>query len=1183
VRIGWEICRFELQQQLRSPFVFATLVVFFLIHFLAITSTGINLWAHPLANINSAYAIAVTETTLSIFGMLPVMVFVAKAILRDHETTTAELFFVKPIRAGNYVGGRLAAALVLSAVVGLAGMLGTLTGTLMPTLDPERVAPFSLQPFVFVFAAIVLPTLLIQSALFFSVAALTRSLAATVSVALAFLAANITLASYTLGSGSSASSKGLVLADHSAMLVVEATTRDWTVSELNSLLPIDLLLESRLVWLAIAIFAVGIVFARFRLELTSKRAAQKRQGEPEQDTRPCGVQPPIVCARPNAWHQFGSQLRIDMTYVLRSPLFLLILFLGVVSVLGEHDTRTSPLANVPLHPVTSIMLGFFRYGLIQLVLVIAIYYSGTLLHRERESGVAEIVGSTPAPDWLLPLSKVLTLCVLIAVLLAATMITSIAIQAASGYTNFELGLYFQSVFVHNGAYFWMLCVLAVFVQSLVANKWLGMLALLVLYVLLISLGPLGFDHVLYSFAIPYVVHSDINGFDQVGLQIESLLVYWACVCALLIMGACLVYPRGVRTSFMQRLRQTASFGNRRVAFSASVLVVCTVAAGGWIFYNTDVLNVYAAAAELDQRRAVYETTYGRYENQPSPSFSDIDMEVALFPAQGRMESKGRSLLRNNKRVPIEEFVISLSVIPKLEVVELVVIGATRKLSDVENGFYLYALNAPLLPGQTVPMTWHVRRANRGFANSDHDLELVRNGSYLSTLSVMPVPGFDETRKLTDNAVRRKLGLVAKAELPKLGDPSYLDNRALGIDGNAEIRVVLSTDHDQMAVAPGQLKREWSEHGRRYFEYVMERPIPPALAFTSGRYQVARDNWQNVPLEVYFDPKHAFNAQAMLTSAKLVLDYCSRNFSPYQFSQFRIVEYPRYRSAARAFPGMTAYSETAGFIADLKSMNGLDYATIHELSHMWWGAQASGAYMQGRELLNEGLAQYTTLLIFEKHADRTLLNSLIEMLQRGYLASRGEDGKLEQPLIKTDDQGYLSYDKGPLAVYALREVLGEEAVNRALRSYLSKFAFKPPPFPTSLDLVRELRAVAGPEHQEWITDLFERIVLYDLEVSEVSAQVNEGFEVILTVDARQLEASGNGEETEVPLRGWFDVAVFAAGKVDLAKAEPLYLQKHQLSSGANTITIKTRAKPGSVAVDPYRKMPDRRPENNVKAI
>jgi ABC-2 type transport system permease protein len=53
--------------------------------------------------------------------------------------------------------------------------------------------------------------------------------------------------------------------------------------------------------------------------------------------------------------------------------------------------------------------------------------------------------------------------------------------------------------------------------------------------------------------------------------------------------------------------------------------------------------------------------------------------------------------------------------------------------------------------------------------------------------------------------------------------------------------------------------------------------------------------------------------------------------------------------------------------------------------------------------------------------------------------------------------------------------------------LHDFAFKGPPYPTSLDLVRDLRAEAPADEQQLITDLFEKITLYDVKASHAVAK------------------------------------------------------------------------------------------------
>ena len=59
--------------------------------------------------------------------------------------------------------------------------------------------------------------------------------------------------------------------------------------------------------------------------------------------------------------------------------------------------------------------------------------------------------------------------------------------------------------------------------------------------------------------------------------------------------------------------------------------------------------------------------------------------------------------------------------------------------------------------------------------------------------------------------------------------------------------------------------------------------------------------------------------------------------------------------------------------------------------------------------------------------------------------------------------------------------------RALTSLLHRYGFKGPPYPHSIDLVEALRAEATTvKEQNLIIDLFERVILYDLEVTAPAA-------------------------------------------------------------------------------------------------
>jgi ABC-2 type transport system permease protein len=1196
-----EVIRFEIRYQLRSPFFLGALLLFALIHFLAITGTVIHLDISNQVAINSAYGILRSELVLFGFGILPIVAFVTTAITRDFEHATAPLVFVTPISPKNFVLGRFFGALIPALLIGLAGLLGALIGAFMPWLDQARIASFSLLPWAYVSLVVILPSTVVLCAIFFSVAALTRSFALTFAAAMAFFVATVFLnlhADFERGTWAA-------LADPVARLAVAAETRYWTIAELNTNLPLGLLTRNRLLWLTVALLALLLALPRFRLDLNSERSrsaffllheATRRSTKKSSKIRAFlrvsfvwlrGEEPqpaiqkitPIQNFSPQAsFAQFVSQLKMDLSCVFKSLLIYIILALEIASLIGEFLGNVSRVGlETPLYPLTSLMLPVLRYGMLPLILLIGLWYSAELIHRERASGVGEIINAAPFPDWLMILSKTVALCLVVGVLMLVAVGASMAWQAAAGYTHFELGLYLQSAFIYNGFYYCMLCILAVVIQAISPNKWLGLLFVLGIYIGLLSLGPMGFDHVLYSFAIPDVPYSDLNGYGHFIKPAYWLIAYWGAFCGLLLIAGHLLHPRGNYSSVRERLRDARTRLGAGVKLTAGLAALAFLGIGGWIFHNTNILNEYLTPGEQLQRKADYEKNWGRYESAPTPSYDSIEMAIDIFPEERRMESRGGAVLGNHKKAPINEFMVSVS--PVLRVNQIAVENATLAQSDKTQGVYFFRLDAPLAPGATVKMTWNVTRSNVGFVVGEPDNALVANGTYLDTIDVMPIPGFNEGRRITDNTERRQYELPPTPRTPRLGDPAYADKVGFGIDSRTAFKVILSTSADQIAVAPGVLQKEWRQEGRRYFHYQADQPILPNLSFCSARYAVARDRWQDVALEIYYDPRHHFNIAAMMETAKRGLEMYSTEFAPYPYTYLRILEFPRYRPVGKFHSGTVPFSEAVGFVNDLRAVENTDYGVLHELAHIWWGERIIGAQMQGRQMLNENMAEYSTQMLFRQYLPPIYINRLTRGRLDGYLNGRSGENEAELPLLYAEERSH----KGPLAMYALQDIIGKDKVHQGLRNFQRDFGFQTAPCPTSRDLVNALRAAAPAEYQQLITDLFERIVLYDLQVDAARAQqVDGGYEVTLEVTAKQFAADGSGKETEEPLDAWFDVAVFAEADKPLEEVTPLYLQKHRLRSGKQSLTIRLTAQPGIASLDPFHKMIERSVENN-KAI
>ncbi len=174
------------------------------------------------------------------------------------------------------------------------------------------------------------------------------------------------------------------------------------------------------------------------------------------------------------------------------------------------------------------------------------------------------------------------------------------------------------------------------------------------------------------------------------------------------------------------------------------------------------------------------------------------------------------------------------------------------------------------------------------------------------------------------------------------------------------------------------------------------------------------------------------------------------------------------------------------------------------------------------------------------------------------------------------------------MYALKDYMGQEAVDAALRNFVAESQYKTDPYPRSRDLIRHLREQAvSEEHQALITDLFERITLWDLKVDEarVVPRSDGRFDVSIDVSAGKFEADGFGAQTEVPLDLPVDIGIFAEHPDDVTEGDEhvILLEKHRLRTGEVTLEFVVDREPSHVGIDPYSKLIDRNTDDNLEAL
>jgi len=736
-------------------------------------------------------------------------------------------------------------------------------------------------------------------------------------------------------------------------------------------------------------------------------------------------------------------------------------------------------------------------------------------------------------------------------------------------------------------------VLAFFLQVLFNNKYLGYLGLLIYFIGSIIFAPIGFEHNLYNFASsPIVPYSDLNGYGHFLTNNSWFNAYWTTVSIVLIVLTYLLWNRGALTSIFKRLVYLPSSIRGITGPVLAISVIASLGLGGWIYYNTNIVNEYRTTKDNEKIAVAYEEKYKPLVDALQPKIVDVNVDVAIYPKTRQVKTNGVFILENKTAEPINR--IHLEYSSGLKVLTQEIEGAVvdNENSDAKQNIYFFDLSDAMQPGERLQLQFETEISSRGFKNSNGgtDFTVVGNGTFINNSDVFPSVGYQEARILRDRNTRRRYGLEPVERVAKLEDVASHNRNYLTADSDyVNFEATVSTDGEQIAIAPGYLEREWSENNRRYFHYKMDVPILNFFSFQSADYTVKEGQWNDVDIQIFYHKPHDFNVDRMVEATQASLEYFSKNFSPYQYRQLRIIEFP-YRSFAQAFPNTVPFSENIGFILDTSDPERVDsafYVTSHEVAHQWWAHQVMGAAVQGGTMLVETFAQYSAFMAVEKEFGSEHVRDFLKLELDRYLSARGGERLEELPLYRVENQQYIHYSKGALSMYALKDYVGEEVVNRSLARLIDLRAYQSRPYATTLDFLKILKEEAGPEHDGLIADLFEKITIFDLEAEDAKIEERDDgkFDVTLTYKAKKFYADGEGRETEADIYIPIDIGVFLKSPADgkFSKDDVLYLAKHKIDPSNPVITITVDQKPGYAGIDPYVKLVDRDADNNVKRI
>lgn len=1212
-----KIFSFELNSWFNKPsfYIYSVFVLSITVLIIAITGGVFDSNTATVTSpryLNSPAGILGIVSTMTLIAMLLFTNVCGDSIYKDYKTGTYQLMYSYPFSKPAYFFGKFLSAFAVCMILILCIGLGVIVGFSVPGVNPDMIGPHNLSSYLDTYLYYMIPNTFLFCAIVFAVVTYTRSI---IAGFVAIIAIYIISIAGAAALDNQEYFKTAALADPFGFGADNLYTKYWTVDEYNNEpLPIKgYVIYNRLLWIAIGALILFWSYVSFSFETVPSRWNLFRKKETKKSISHKSQQITNIDL-PDVDRSFGIKQKlnsawllskIDLKFILKGGAFIVtsiigLLFVGLGLVFSDFmGTKT--------YPLTANMISTASGTFSLFIIILTFIYVGMIINRRVDNNIYQLEDVSATKNISFLISKFLTITLMQAVLLALPIIVAVIYQITQGYYNFQFGVYLFDSYAVTWISLMPWTFFAIFIYILIPNFYVG---LVVCFVALFGIGFLpniGIEKTLFLYNRgSSISYSDMTGFTGGFAKFYIYRIYWLLVGTALAILGLYFWRRGVKTTFKERL----SNAKLRPFRSESLIGFCSLGAflilGGFIYYNTYVKQEYYNSKEREQLTVDYEKKYNRLESLPQPRIIDVNLQVELYPMTNDLEAKGYYILKNKTATLIDSIIIDHNeLLREVSFDRDVSIGFLDTMQNIRS----YGLSSPLAPDDSLKMSFVIKNKKNTIFESN--APVAENATFFSS-GVFPVIGYNSNGNLSDPKVREKYELPPKERMADINDTTAYGNTYLSNCSDwINFEIVIGTAIDQIAMAPGQLQRDWEANGRKYFHYKMDQKMLNFYNISSARYEVATDNWNDVELTILHHKGHDFNIERMMLALKDGFDYYTTEFSPYQFKQLRILEFP-FGNYAQSFANTVPFAENVGITAmvDDSDEAGVDYAyavTAHELAHQWWGHQVVGANVRGATMLSESLAEYSSFKVLEKRYGQRKLRIALKSALDEYLLGRQLESSKELPLAFNENQAYIHYKKGSLIFYALSDLIGEKVLNGVLSDYIKQVGFQEPPYTTSLELISLLKEATPDSLKYFIDDSFENITLYNNRIESTTYEDNGDGTYTVDITAhvtkyrtdekgKQLFKDQNGNIDSLilegkkkpmksyPLADFIDVGIFGTEEIDDKEKEKLlYLQKHKITEIENKFTITVNEEPREVGIDPYNKLIDRDSNDNRRKL
>jgi len=251
---------------------------------------------------------------------------------------------------------------------------------------------------------------------------------------------------------------------------------------------------------------------------------------------------------------------------------------------------------------------------------------------------------------------------------------------------------------------------------------------------------------------------------------------------------------------------------------------------------------------------------------------------------------------------------------------------------------------------------------------------------------------------------------------------------------------ITYDKEYQVVSNGVLKEKKPEVNSIYWQYQMEKPMSSyLLMLTIGKYDKKEFKAKSkIPLEYYFENKDASRFEPTYRYSKSIFDFLEKEIGvKYPWEIYREIPVRDFLYAGMENTTTTLFATR--YVVDSIGFTDRNYTNVdaHELAHHWFGDLIT-AESSTHHWLQEGFATYYAALAErEIYGDDLFYSKLYETAQQIKFASRTDS----VPVLNAKASSLTFYEKGAWALFVLHESIGDKAFKKAVKSYLSKYAYQ----------------------------------------------------------------------------------------------------------------------------------------------